>query len=537
MSQLASQTKQENKIKAAPESGILQRAAISPTITPVHSGILQRCSNGVECAECRAKRLERESLQRAAVSPAPMNTVPPIVHDVLNSPGQSLDAGARAFMEPRFGHDFSGVRVHTDARAAEFARSVNALAYTVGRNVIFGTGQYAPETGEGRKLLAHELTHVVQQRFGIPIQGRLETGPSFDQHEWLAEEIATQISQSEELTPLTSTTSLRLQRQGAPHNIFSVDQAAYLQLVNRAMQQIGGRLVTSDTLAGSIKPILQAMLAQVTWRDQTGADYGGGIIQYPLPGRPPLALNLHLVLDDQLLPPDAGQFTHTGARDGTMFIRIRNNSTVDELTLTLFHEAEHMMAWIINRAGPSRVDSLVSPDVRALTLSRFSAPIKNIRRQLGVLAQSVNSKRQVAGQSPITNAELDDMAPWLLEEILVRAETEVFRLLSEVQRQRATQGPHVFIGTPQNIEVNWSIVNNYVFDFSHKFLPGDRAGLTTDDKSILQTLSQMLERIFQRQVRRRFSLAAYEPVSRPEIKWEPPPLAPPTFTPLPLPTD
>jgi len=78
-------------------------------------------------------------------------------------PGQPLDASTRAFMEPCFGHDFGHVRVHTDAQAAESARAVNALAFTVGRDVVFGPGQYAPATQRGRALLAHELTHVVQQ--------------------------------------------------------------------------------------------------------------------------------------------------------------------------------------------------------------------------------------------------------------------------------------------------------------------------------------------------------------------------------------
>jgi hypothetical protein len=90
--------------------------------------------------------------------------VPPIVHTVLNSGGgQPLDTTTRNFMEPRFGHDFSQVRVHTDEQAAESVRAVNALAYTVGRDVVFGEGQYAPGTSGGHRLLAHELTHVVQQ--------------------------------------------------------------------------------------------------------------------------------------------------------------------------------------------------------------------------------------------------------------------------------------------------------------------------------------------------------------------------------------
>ncbi|HSS22520.1 MAG TPA: DUF4157 domain-containing protein [Pyrinomonadaceae bacterium] len=109
------------------------------------------------CGECDRKKL----LQRSAVGPA--TGVPPIVHEVLRSPGQPLDAKTRACMEPRFGHDFSKVRVHTDARAAESARAVNARAYSVGREVVFGSGQYLPHTPEGSKLLAHEMTHVVQQ--------------------------------------------------------------------------------------------------------------------------------------------------------------------------------------------------------------------------------------------------------------------------------------------------------------------------------------------------------------------------------------
>jgi hypothetical protein len=89
--------------------------------------------------------------------------VPPIVHDVLRSPGQPLHAATRVDMEGRFGHDFSGVRVHTDSGAAKSAEAVYAKAYTAGKNIVFGQGRYAPDTGAGRHLLAHELSHVVQQ--------------------------------------------------------------------------------------------------------------------------------------------------------------------------------------------------------------------------------------------------------------------------------------------------------------------------------------------------------------------------------------
>ena len=77
--------------------------------------------------------------------------------------GQSLPRATRAFFEPRFGHDFSQVRVHADARAARLAQAMQARAFTQGRDVVFGAGQYAPGTPAGQRLLAHELTHVVQQ--------------------------------------------------------------------------------------------------------------------------------------------------------------------------------------------------------------------------------------------------------------------------------------------------------------------------------------------------------------------------------------
>lgn len=88
---------------------------------------------------------------------------PAIVRDVVSSPGRPLDPATRAELEPRFGHDFGKVRVHTDDAAARSAHEVDAHAYTVGHHVVFGAGRYAPQNAEGRHLLAHELIHVVQQ--------------------------------------------------------------------------------------------------------------------------------------------------------------------------------------------------------------------------------------------------------------------------------------------------------------------------------------------------------------------------------------
>jgi hypothetical protein len=99
---------------------------------------------------------------RKPASGMDMDSLPPIVHDVLRSPGQPLDSETRAFFEPRFDHDFSRVRVHTDSRAAQSAYGIGALAYAVGRQLVFAAGKYNPITQAGKWLLAHELVHAAQ---------------------------------------------------------------------------------------------------------------------------------------------------------------------------------------------------------------------------------------------------------------------------------------------------------------------------------------------------------------------------------------
>jgi outer membrane protein OmpA-like peptidoglycan-associated protein len=140
----------------------LSRRDISPAprrISMKEGHALQRA-----CAQCAGNE-EEEVLQRKDTSGGESSMqAPSIVDDVVRSAGEPLGRDARSFMESRFGEDFGDVRVHTDARAAESAAAVRARAYTVGRSVVFGAGEYRPGNDEGRRLLAHELTHVVQQR-------------------------------------------------------------------------------------------------------------------------------------------------------------------------------------------------------------------------------------------------------------------------------------------------------------------------------------------------------------------------------------
>lgn len=130
------------------------------------------CACGGGCPRCREEHSGREQLQTMPIlgHNAGETNVPYIVQKVVSSPGQPLDSTTQAFMGPRFGYNFSRVRVHADAQAAASAEAINAKAYTVGKDVIFGAGRFSPGTRDGKRLLAHELTHVVQQNQMKPLQ-------------------------------------------------------------------------------------------------------------------------------------------------------------------------------------------------------------------------------------------------------------------------------------------------------------------------------------------------------------------------------
>lgn len=140
---------------AVPEGLLLKAAAAGRTDVLGSGGLL---------------RLQR-ALGNGAVSAslAPEEERSP-VHDVVGSGGTPLEPAVRTDMEARLGHDFGDVRVHTDAAAHDSAQAVNAHAYTVGSHVVFQRDAYDPGTHQGRTTLAHELTHVVQQRSG-PVDG------------------------------------------------------------------------------------------------------------------------------------------------------------------------------------------------------------------------------------------------------------------------------------------------------------------------------------------------------------------------------
>jgi hypothetical protein len=184
------------------------------SVAPADRALLQRC--GGHLCGCTHEDDERPLRRQRGWGKEP-DSVPPVVYETLRSPAQPLDAATRSFFEPRFGHDFARVRVHTDAKAAESSRAVNALAYTVGRDVVFSAGRFTPGTAAGRRLLAHELTHVVQQSGAGERTHSLALGPAADGYEREADAAAGAISRgadSAEGESVSTAPDSRLQRQG-----------------------------------------------------------------------------------------------------------------------------------------------------------------------------------------------------------------------------------------------------------------------------------------------------------------------------------
>lgn len=246
--------------------------------TPVQNRLLQRkcpnCSTHSIDGEHEDYQKKRLSLQRRATNETGLPAVPSIVHDVLRTPGETLDRETRAFMESRFGHDFSQVRVHTDTKAAESARAVNALAYTVGRDVVLGAGQHEPRTSEGRRLLGHELTHVVQQRnvskmASADLQPKLTVAPANDPYEQEADRVAEQVMRmafAESLEVPSKMPSARIQRR-CPRCIGSQtgnkeDALIHAKEIPNGIPEVAPELETQiSTIHGGGQPLPESVRA------------------------------------------------------------------------------------------------------------------------------------------------------------------------------------------------------------------------------------------------------------------------------------
>ena len=186
----------------------------------------------------------------ATVTAALEEQEPSLVKNVVGSGGGSpLDTGTRGFMESSLGADFSDVRVHTDATASESARSVQAHAYTVGSDVVFQSGKYAPESDSGKRMLAHELTHVVQQRSGpvagTPAPGGIKVSHPSDTFEQAAESTADRVMSSAAIaSPVTTAAApASVQREGEEEEEL---QGAFVQREGEEEEELQGTFVQRE---------------------------------------------------------------------------------------------------------------------------------------------------------------------------------------------------------------------------------------------------------------------------------------------------
>ena len=179
----------------------------------------------------------------ATVTAALEEQEPSLVKDVVNSDaGAPLAGETRDFMESRLGADFGDVRIHTDSKASESARSVQAHAYTVGNDVVFQSGKYEPESDSGKRMLAHELTHVVQQRSGpvagTPAPGGIKVSNPSDAFEQAAEGSADRVMTGAAPTP-AATAPAAVQREEDDDEL----QGSFVQRAEEEEDELQGSFV------------------------------------------------------------------------------------------------------------------------------------------------------------------------------------------------------------------------------------------------------------------------------------------------------
>jgi|GEM_PF-3038253 len=263
-----------------------------------------------QCAACEQEEAQRKE---SGSGDAGGKVAPGIVSEVLSSGGgQAMDGGTRQFMESRFGHDFGQVRIHTDSRAAESATAIQAKAYTSGSNIVFGQGQYQPESDSGKRLLAHELAHVGQQgKTGIArVQRQQVSG-------------GTAVAPSSTYTTPQARGAGNGRRATIPINSTrQMEIIRYLcncQLSNRTEQSLQGQVLPhpgfayqfcrgrlTATAAGNIVP--QSLTSG-------RANLGGGINIAPENGRPGLAANAELEASNTGSEPTVGGRTGVSIGD------------------------------------------------------------------------------------------------------------------------------------------------------------------------------------------------------------------------------
>jgi hypothetical protein len=435
--------------------------------------------------------------------------------NAIRDGGRPFPKPARAFFEPRFNRDFSQVRVHTDARAAESARAMNARAFTLDRNIVFGAGHYSPETTEGKKLLAHELTHVIQQigrteRLGYCNEKRKsESGIRILPHRQKVSELH-HIKEA-------LVTDIQLARIPKKASL-----AEFLRWTQRAIDDMkqGG----IKTLGGEVLAILQGLRNHVTLRDAAGTVVkDGGTFSLVASKRFPgltSPVSFKLIVDDKSSPSLGGTHEPPKSPGGTTLITIFANKFrgIDHADLgnTLFHEALHALFYL-RRTYPKlklRRDAeriLSSPEKRTDIKSFYSTV-----------------QTEVSSMIP-TDPRVASIARSLAEEILVIVETDVH------------EGKVSGLGGPPMKQSSFDgSMYHYIFGSGIFLTAADKAAIEADParNNALKSLLKILYGFYVFYRSKRFMSvgvsATFKIIARPPPPaslFTPRPLKPPSFIP------
>jgi hypothetical protein len=373
------------------KTNVAQQPKTASFLPPVQ-GLLQRkcaCGNhtfaGGACAECAKKSVLQRKLTIGAsndpleqeadrvadqVMAAPLHSAtsrgpvsiqryagqvsegleaaPASVEHVLTGSGRSLEPGLRQDMEQRFGHNFSQVRLHTGSAAEQSARDVNAHAYTVGNNVVFGSGQFAPGVHEGRRLIAHELTHVVQQSSadGTRVDQKQGLSPAYapnskteGEADFFKKQIATggngRLTDSKSLNPLIQRQNLLSKGRGGAKLALSLPKQQLKAIGNSDINAIVDAL-PSLLLNGQSTVIKRA---------------SAGTIQH--------VFELAITIKPGAPPPSATEAAYVTAKNSISIGQTRTHPIVMEIfqvlpdaVMTLYHELIHVQL-IVDRQLPA----------------------------------------------------------------------------------------------------------------------------------------------------------------------------------------
>ncbi len=367
--------------------------------------------------------------------------------------GRPLPNPIRAYFESRLDSDFSSVRIHHDSKSAETPQSTDPRAYTFSEDIVFGAGHYAPETMSGKRLLAHELAHVMQQR---------EPGESY-----------------------------RVQMAPPADVDFSIDANAFNTLEEKLTAAVLRlrEIAEPRTFVYWAVPGLSRLTDMITYRDSEGRNHDGDALEINFPGvEQPFMLRL--VLDDRPEPTSDGYFELDSGAEG-MAARIGLNirrgiagKTVEDIGELLYHESMHLFSHWFRTIGAENLPSVV-PTVRArLELSAYEWALELVENHVETILGDVNASRD--RDEPFVDSA-EEFARNLVEEAMVRGETMFMELMSGRRRSSAYVGLSESEARRQGQDAA-----SYLFTHGDMLQPDDRQALNEASREAFERIRLIL---------------------------------------------